>query len=152
MLSTSYMGDTGNWNNRKSNGLYHLVWDKLLKILSVSLSSWWGIVMPQVLSWQWSHHTQRAATQQSQSSRNSGTKKLQHQPFNSSSYTGWWAVSGDNTFFLHFLVSPVYLDIPVRCGFYYLNWFVQNNGKHPRFFKFLLQLTKQHIFIYVSKH
>lgn len=125
MLSTSYMGDTGNWNNRKSNGLYHLVWDKLLKILSVSLNSWWGIVMPQVLSWQWSHHMQRAATQQSQSSRNSATKKLQHQPFNSSSYTGWWAVSGENTFFLHFLVSPVYLDIPVRCGFYYLNWFVQ---------------------------
>ena len=53
MLSTSYMGETGNWNNGKSNGLYHLVWDKLLKILSVSLSSWGGgdIVMPQVLSW-----------------------------------------------------------------------------------------------------
>lgn len=152
MLSTSYMGDTGNWNNRKSNGLYHLVWDNLLKILSVSLSSWWGIVMPQVLSCQWSHHTQRAAIQQSQSSRNSATKKLQHQPFNSSSYTGWWAVSGENTFFLHFLVSAVYLDIPVRYGFYYLNWFVQNNGKRPRFFKFPLQLTKQHIFIYVSKH
>lgn len=117
MLSTSYMGDTGNWNNRKSNGLYHLVWDKLLKILSVSLSSWWGIVMPQVLSCQWSHHTQRAATQQSQSSRNSATKKLQHQPFNSSSYTGWWAVSGENTFFLHFLVSAVYLDIPYVAAF-----------------------------------
>ena len=42
MLSTSYMGETGNWNNGKSNGLYHLVWDKLLKILSVSLSSWGG--------------------------------------------------------------------------------------------------------------
>ena len=60
-----------------------------------------------------------------QSSRNSATKKLQHPPFNSSNYTGEWAASGDNTFFLHFLVSPVYLDIPVCSGFYYLNWFVQ---------------------------
>ena len=127
MLSTSYMGETGNWNNGKSNGLYHLVWDKLLKILSVSLSSWGGGAS---LCLRYFHGSE-AITRSEQQSSNPNLhatlpqKKLQHPPFNSSSYTSEWAVSGGNTFFLHFLVCPVYLDIPVHCGFYYLNSFVQ---------------------------
>lgn len=106
------------------------IWSRI-SFLKYCLLAWvasgWGggIVMPQVLSWRWIHHTQQAAEQQFQSSCKSATKKIQHPPFNSSSYTSKWAVSGGNTFFLHFLVSPVYLDIPVHCGFYYLNSFVQ---------------------------
>ena len=124
-----------------------LVWDKLLKILSVSLSSWWGALL--CLRYFHGGGAITHSEQQSQSPHNSATKKLQHPPFNFSNYTGclWGRYIFSTLFSLSSLFG--YISTLWLLLFEYY-WFVQMVSTLD-FLKFPVAFNKAtHLFMYPS--